>query len=65
MTIQFELENEQLQSAIELLRDTQVRCETDACALCRLDAPEAQTLARRRLEEAELADTLLFLLAQQ
>jgi len=59
MKAKFEIDPTLLDTAVELMRDEAGRCRADACALVRLDTPEARELAQERLEMAKEADKLL------
>lgn len=60
MNLKFEMEQNLLTSAIEVMRDAMNHYEADAAALARLDTPEALELAQERLASAKTAETLLF-----
>lgn len=60
MPVKFEIEQELLDSAIEVMRDAMNHYEADACALARLDTPEARELAQERLASAKTAEALLY-----
>lgn len=60
MNAKFEIDPDLLVSAVEIMRDAQAYYIADACALARLDTPEAMELARERLQSAETAETLLY-----
>jgi len=55
----FEMDPTLLDDAVELMRDEGDHCRADACALARLDSPEARELAQERLTMAKKADVLL------
>ena len=63
--VRFELDPDLLASAVEIMRDAQAYYEADACALARLDSPEARELAQERLKSAKLAETLLYFFGTQ
>lgn len=65
MNAKFEIDPTLLDDAVEVMRFAVDRCETDAAALARLDAPEARELAQERLQMAKKADALLFFFAKQ
>lgn len=65
MNAKFEIDPSLLDDAVEIMRFAVDRCEADAAALARLDFPEAQELARERLQMAKKADALLFFFAKQ
>lgn len=65
MTANIEIDPGLLDSAVVILRDAQIYYEADACALLRLDSPEARDLAQARLQMAKKADELLFFFAKQ
>jgi len=65
MNAKFEIDPALLDDAVELMREEGDRCRADACALARLDTPEARELAQERLELAKKTDNLLFFFAKQ
>jgi len=65
MNAKFGIDPALLDDAVELMQDEGDRCRADACALARLDTPEARELAQERLELAKKADNLLFFSAKQ
>lgn len=60
MNAKFEIDPDLLVSAVEIMRYAQTHYEADACALARLDTPEARELAQARLNSAKTAETLLY-----
>ena len=65
MNAKFEMNPTLLDDAVEVMRFAVDRCEAEAAALARLDAPKARELAKERLAMAKKADILLFFFAQQ
>ena len=65
MNAKFEIAPDLLVSAVEIMRDAQAYYEADACALARLDTPEAREVAQSRLTSAKTAETLLYLFGTQ
>lgn len=63
--MKFEIDPDLLVSAVAILRDAQAHYEADACALARLDTPEARELAQERLQMAKTAETLMYLFGTQ
>ena len=56
--MKIEISQELLTATIEALRDLQAYYEADACALARVDSPQAGKLAQERLESAGVANEL-------
>lgn len=65
MNAKFEIDPALLDDAVELMRFAMDRCEADAVAFTRMDAPDAKELDRQRLAMAKKAETLLVFFAQQ
>ena len=64
MKPQFGMDPALLDDAAEVTRFAIDRCEADACALARLDTPEARELAQERLRMAKKAEVLMCFFAQ-
>ncbi len=56
--VKYPIPAEILTATIEAMRDLKARYEADACALARMDSPQARELAQERVEEAEVATGL-------
>lgn len=56
--MEIEISQDLLSATIEAMRDLQAYYEADACALARIDSPQARELAQERLESAEAASGL-------
>jgi len=56
--VRYPIPAETLTATIEAMRDLKARYEADACALARMDSPQAQALAQERVEDAETATRL-------